>query len=194
MATEATSFSIQPTLWSSGLGMRKRIDGGLNVAYGGNSDCEITPDFLRYFTSFLPTYLQSKEVVALKIGDRFFRELRWPKKWSFDQVTPFEQERTLNPPPNHKLLAKAHKLLGETFPALKDITIAKKWAGMIDVTPDELPVISQVDKVPGLVISTGYSGHGFGIGPGAGKVTAELAMGQKPSVDISALGLNRILR
>jgi glycine/D-amino acid oxidase-like deaminating enzyme len=193
MATAATDFDMQPSLWSSGLGMRKRIDGGYNVAYGGSSDCEITPDFLRYLPAFLPAYFKSKEVVNLRPGNRFFRELAWPSKWDFDQVTPFEKERTLDPPPNEKLLGKAYSLLRETFPELGEIAITKKWAGMIDVTPDELPVISSVEKVPGLFISSGFSGHGFGIGPGAGSVTAQIVTGDKPTVEISALSLDRLL-
>ncbi len=192
MATEATSFSMQQSLWSSGLGMRKRQDGGYNIAFGGSSDCEITPDFIRFCNRYISSYRHSKETVSLKLGSRFFKELSWPKKWSFDQKTVFEKERMLDPRPNEKLLNEAYQLLGKTFPNLKNIAIAKKWAGMIDVTPDELPVISEVSNLPGLIISTGFSGHGFGIGPGAGKVTAELAMGKIPTIDISCFSLSRL--
>jgi glycine/D-amino acid oxidase-like deaminating enzyme len=192
MATEATSFSMQQSLWSSGLGMRKRQDGGYSIAFGGSSDCEITPDFIRFCNSYISNYLNSKETVSLKLGSRFFKELSWPKKWSFDHVTVFEKERMLDPAPNEKLLNEAYKLLGQNFPSLQNIAIAKKWAGMIDVTPDELPVISEVSDLPGLIISTGFSGHGFGIGPGAGKVTAELATGGETAVDISCFSLSRL--
>jgi len=44
-------------------------------------------------------------------------------------------------------------------------------------------VISAVDSVPGLFISTGYSGHGFGIGPAAGQLAADLVRGDSPVVD-----------
>lgn len=54
---------------------------------------------------------------------------------------------------------------------------------MIDVTPDLVPVISPIDDCPGLFLSTGYSGHGFGIGPGAGRLTADLVSGREPVVD-----------
>jgi glycine/D-amino acid oxidase-like deaminating enzyme len=192
MATAATSLSMQQSLWSSGLGMRKRQDGGYNIAYGGSADCEITPDLVRFGSKYISSYLHSKETVSLKLGTRFFKELSWPKKWPFDQITVFEKERILDPAPNEKRLNKAYQLLGKTFPELRNITIAKKWAGMIDVTPDELPVISEVSDLPGLIISTGFSGHGFGIGPGAGKVTAELATGNKPAVDISCFSLSRL--
>ena len=62
---------------------------------------------------------------------------------------------------------------------------------MIDVTPDAIPVISQVDEIPGLHIATGFSGHGFGIGPGAGRLTADLVTGPAPCVDPAAFRLSR---
>ncbi|MDT8266627.1 D-amino-acid oxidase, partial [Roseomonas sp. DSM 102946] len=40
-----------------------------------------------------------------------------------------------------------------------------------------------VEKLPGLTLSTGFSGHGFGIGPGAGRLAADLVAGDAPIVD-----------
>ena len=194
LATNPTGTRVsEQNIWSTGLGMRRRRDGGYTVAYGGGSSCEITPDLFRFFRAYLPAYRHSKEIVTLKPGNRFFRELMWPSTWPLDKPTPFEKERVLNPDPDLAILDRAYGLLGETFPELQGIGIAQRWAGMIDVTPDELPVISTVNQVPGLVISTGYSGHGFGIGPGAGKVTAALATGNTPDTDLSAFSLDRLL-
>jgi glycine/D-amino acid oxidase-like deaminating enzyme len=44
---------------------------------------------------------------------------------------------------------------------------------MIDTTPDAVPVMDSSDAVKGLFIATG-GGHGFGIGPAAGKIMAAL--------------------
>ena len=46
-----------------------------------------------------------------------------------------------------------------------------------------VPVISPVEQLPGLFIATGFSGHGFGIGPGAGRLMADLVTGAPPIVD-----------
>ena len=62
---------------------------------------------------------------------------------------------------------------------------------MIDVTPDAVPVISAVDALPGLVVATGFSGHGFGIGPAAGRLAADLATGAAPVVDPRDFRLSR---
>ena len=191
LRTQAAPLIHQQSIWSNGLGIRRRQDGGYNVAFGGSFDCDLTPDHFRYFRDFLPAYRAGKEQVTLKLGRRFMRELMWPSHWSLDKVTPFENIRALNPKPNEKLLQQAHTNMGRLFPSLKDIPIAEKWAGMIDVTPDELPVIDQAAKVPGFYLSTGYSGHGFGIGPGAGKVTSDLVLGNPLAVDIKAFSLAR---
>jgi glycine/D-amino acid oxidase-like deaminating enzyme len=61
--------------------------------------------------------------------------------------------------------------------------VTETWGGTIDVTPDAIPVISGVDSIPGFFIATGFSGHGFGISPGAGKLMAQLVTGQTPMVD-----------
>ncbi len=62
---------------------------------------------------------------------------------------------------------------------------------MIDCMPDDIPVISTVPQLPGLILSSGYSGHGFGIGPGAGRLTADLVTGDAPIVDPAAFRYSR---
>jgi glycine/D-amino acid oxidase-like deaminating enzyme len=61
---------------------------------------------------------------------------------------------------------------------------------MIDVMPDALPVVDHT-PLPGLIPATGMSGHGFGIAPGIGKVTADLALGRTPSQDLAAFRFGR---
>jgi glycine/D-amino acid oxidase-like deaminating enzyme len=65
------------------------------------------------------------------------------------------------------------------------MTIAERWAGVIDATPDGVPVISEVPALPGFYVASGFSGHGFGIGPGAGHLMADLVTGTAPLVDPS---------
>lgn len=62
------------------------------------------------------------------------------------------------------------------------------------MTPDAVPVIGPVGAIPGFFIASGFSGHGFGIGPGAGQLMAEIVMGQKTSVDPSPFRFDRFKR
>jgi sarcosine oxidase subunit beta len=77
------------------------------------------------------------------------------------------------------------------FPILRDVKIVRTWAGWIDECIDHVPVMGYVDEVPGLVMGCAFSGHGFGISPVAGTLLAELAAGEKTTLDISAFRYDR---
>ena len=63
--------------------------------------------------------------------------------------------------------------------------ILERWGGLIDVMPDALPVISAVESLPGFYLATGFSGHGFGIGPAAGRLAADLVTGAASAADLA---------
>jgi glycine/D-amino acid oxidase-like deaminating enzyme len=71
------------------------------------------------------------------------------------------------------------------LPSLRNVELQRSWAGYIDMTPDALPVIDALNKPDGLVIATGFSGHGFGLGPSAGTAVAELIADGKSPIDLS---------
>jgi glycine/D-amino acid oxidase-like deaminating enzyme len=81
--------------------------------------------------------------------------------------------------------------LREFLPAIAELTVESSWAGIIDTLPDVVPVLGSVDRLDGLLVATGFSGHGFGLGPMAGKVIAEMAVGQPSPLDVSGLSPNR---
>jgi glycine/D-amino acid oxidase-like deaminating enzyme len=62
---------------------------------------------------------------------------------------------------------------------------------MIETTPDVIPVIDAVDAIPGFHVATGFSGHGFGIGPGAGKAIAGMLTGTDTGIDLHEFRLSR---
>ena len=114
-----------------------------------------------------------------------------PKRWALDAASPFEHQRILNPEPNQRVLEQIRKNLGAIFPQLAEVDIVESWAGMVETTPDVVPIIDEVGDAPGFHIATGLSGHGFGIGPGCGKAVAAMLMGGDNPIDLSHFKLGR---
>src|SRR6476620_2844306 len=76
-------------------------------------------------------------------------------------------------------------------PAVLDYGISTGWAGLYEVTPDRNQIIDRSTEVDGLLIATGYSGHGFLMGPATGEIVRDLYHGREPGYDISAFTLDR---
>lgn len=183
--TEPVAGGPETSVGGLPFSIRRRADGGYNIARRNNSLSEITPDSFRLLGQFLPSYRKSwREVkLRLRMGGRFMEEWRTRRRWKLDETTAFEQVRILDPEPDDRGLERAEGELAALFPAFKGMKVAETWAGLMDVTPDAVPVIGPVDSLPGFFIATGFSGHGFGIGPGAGRLMAELVAGDTPVVD-----------
>jgi glycine/D-amino acid oxidase-like deaminating enzyme len=162
----------------SKVAFRRRLDGGYTVA---------SSDYLEIFPSlahlqFLPDFLP-----LMKTSWRKFR-FRVPELTVNGNFT---HQRILNPIPSAKTIARIKLRLSDRVPALAGLDLVEAWSGMIDALPDVVPVLDQVASIDGLWVSTGFSGHGFGIGPGAGKLMANLIQGNPVDYDLSRFRLGR---
>ncbi len=173
------------------IGFRARVDGGTALAPGFAHDFYIGPDSLRHFRLYWPQFKKDHRATSLRsMAPRGFPDAwRTRRQWRSDQVSPFEAMRILNPAPNTRSLAQAAQDFTAAFGGAP-AAFTHQWAGMIDMMPDVVPVISNA-PIAGLTIATGLSGHGFGIGPGFGRVVADLALGRDVGHDISRFRLAR---
>jgi glycine/D-amino acid oxidase-like deaminating enzyme len=178
-------------IWSDNFSIRKRQDGGYTIADGFRNIVDIVPDSFRYMRDFMPALGAQWQALMLRAGGRFFDEARLPNSWSLQEASPFEYNRVLDPKPSFSLQDKSLDNLRKAFPVFEKAEVAQRWAGAIDVTPDAVPVISAVDDIPGFYIATGFSGHGFGIGPAAGRLASDLVRGVTPLVDPAAFRFSR---
>ena len=177
--------------WTGRFAYRKRMDGGYTIANGSANVVPLVPDTVRFFREFLPAAKATRRSLRLRLDGRFMAEARTPRTWALDAPSPFEQVRTLDADPAPGINGGAVTALKAAFPVFQGMQVVQQWAGMIDVTPDAVPVISAVDDVPGLVVATGFSGHGFGIGPAAGRLAADLVTGAAPLVDPTPFRFSR---
>ena len=163
--------------------LRKRVDGGYTIAQRNNMLTPIVPDSFRLLPRFGASFLKNRRELKLRLDGRFLAELRTKRRWAMDEATPFEATRVLDPAPSRASIAFVTKELSRAFPAFASMTVVGSWGGMIDVTPDGVPVISAIDAVPGFHLASGFSGHGFGIGPAAGRLMADIVTNARPVVD-----------
>ncbi len=179
---------------ASNFSFRKRQDGGFIVSRRNANVAPLVPDSFRLLRDFLPTLSKSFRELRLRVGRRFIEEWQYKRRWSLDEATPFEQVRVLDPAPTQSLLREGIENLAQALPAFRGVKVQQRWAGLIDATPDTVPLIASVASIPGFHVATGFSGHGFGIGPGAGRLAADLVTGDRPIVDPAPFALGRFAR
>ena len=196
----STSFFTEaaPQVTEGGLSMpdvtiRRRLDGGYTVGASGRGVLELSPQGLIYARQFWPTFKKRRSLLRLSIGRSFFNGPESLTRWTLDGISPFERVRTLDPPPDAAQIRMGLARLAVNYPALAGLKVAASWGGLIDSTPDGIPVISAVDPLPGLYVSTGFTGHGFGIGPAAGQLAADLIAGDPPIVDPEPYRYSRMI-
>ena len=192
-ATDPVALPHQGAAAGKGFAFRTRADGGASLAAGGSHEFFIGPDAMRALPKY-GAYLKANPLGTklLPASPKGYPDA-WSTKrrWAADDASPFEAMRVLNPRPNVKRLKQVARSVATLFPEVGPIQYRALWAGMIDVMPDVVPVVDRVAAVPGLTIGTGMSGHGFGIGPGMGRVLADLVCGDAPGHDLSRFRLSR---
>ncbi|WP_348524071.1 FAD-binding oxidoreductase [Phaeobacter sp. J2-8] len=181
---------LGPSISLGDLALRLRRDGGLTVASSSTAVAEIVPDSFRHVIAFQKGLRSMMRGLSFRLTRTSLREFQWllAPKYLERSLT---QHRIMDPDPSRRALNAVQRNLQRTLPHLADVEIAQRWGGYIDVTPDAIPVISTVAEHPGLTIGTGFSGHGFGIGPAAGRALAELASGRKPTLDLTPFRFER---
>lgn len=117
------------------------------------------------------------------VGKSFFRGPEALHRWQADSISPFERVRILDPLPEERIVERAKTKFDAMFPQLAGVGIVHQWAGMMDFTPDAVPVIAPVLSHPGIYVNSGHSGHGFGMSPGSGRLMADLVRNDRPCVD-----------
>jgi len=191
LRTGPAPLVTQSGVWCDGVAFRRRQDGGYTIAKGGAGTFDLVPDALRHLRLFWPSFKESRKHLRVRLSGAFLRALATPKRWTSDSVTPFEKTRVLDPEPDPALIDQALGTARRRFPELGELTVAESWAGMIEATPDEIPVMAEADAPKGFFIATGFSGHGFGMGPAAGLLMAELVTRGEARVNLAPFRLSR---
>ena len=95
------------------------------------------------------------------------------------------------PKPDIRSAGRLRANFVKPFPELKDIKVRRIWAGNIDSTLDAIPVLGEVEHPKGFIFATGFSGHGFALGPIVGQLISELILDGEPFIDIGQVSYSR---
>jgi glycine/D-amino acid oxidase-like deaminating enzyme len=171
---------------------RKHQDGGFIITQRSAVDAPLTLDHLLIGWRYLDQLRAGGGSLRVSLGRDFFKDLALARRWRPNSRSPFEKVRTLDPEVNPGLNQEALTNLRNAWPIFDKAKIEEAWAGVIDVTPDSNPVIDRISTLPGLTVATGFSGHGFGTGPAAGHLAADLVCAVDPIVDPTTYRVDRL--
>jgi glycine/D-amino acid oxidase-like deaminating enzyme len=178
-------------VWGPGVAFRQRRDGAFTIAAGGALDHDVTLDSLRQLRFFLPSFWKNKTLFRFHVGRPLLASLTATLPGSSARRRPLVWDRGHEPRPNPAKVRRSLAELQRVLPSLPLLGIAKSWAGYIDAAPDLVPVLGEVPQLAGLVLATGFSGHGFAMGPIAGRLVSELVLDGKPSLDLAGFRFSR---
>jgi glycine/D-amino acid oxidase-like deaminating enzyme len=177
------SLALPDALHTHDISITRRGDLGHALAISGRGRVDVTPQQLRFSPQFLPMFLKRWRALAPGGLEGIRSGHETLKRWRLDAPTPMERMRILDPAPDLGAIKLMHARAVGLVPELRESVPAGTWAGYIDATPDGVPGIGKIDRVPGFILAAGFSGHGFGIGPGSGHLIADIVTGDEPIVD-----------
>jgi glycine/D-amino acid oxidase-like deaminating enzyme len=175
--TEPVPEVTRAAAWTGELFIRQDARGCLRVAAATRNEIVLDPAGIRHAGRFLASYLANRSRLRVPLG---------PASVARALLRPIQSPRggELPPRPRFDDVRFCLERVQRYFPGLAALRLRRAWAGEIEVTPDALPVIDGEGGPSGLVIATGMSGHGFGLGPIAGTVVADIVDGAETGFDL----------
>lgn len=169
---------------------RRNIQGGYDLCTGTGM-APVTWDAIRNIGRLRPALsnLWNEIDPALNLST-FVSQAAIPHHWALDEPSPFEQNRIFMPQTGNDALDRLITQAPRSFAFLRKAKPLERWAGALTSTPDNMPVISAVDRYPGLFIGSGFY-YGLTMGPAAGEALADLVTGTTPQFDLSLYRLER---
>lgn len=123
---------------------------------------------------------------------RFYVRRNGQAVWSGAAFKPFldEAPRTQDLAPDWTEAELLAHRVGSRFPALAGRPFTRAWAGVIEVTADDNPIIGFED-FENMYVAAGFSGHGMCVGPGLAASMASELVGELPAISLDGFRLDR---
>lgn len=192
--TEPAEGAGRLAVWSPYVAFRPTPRGSFylgNGYRGAGGDYDVTLGGLRHLRYYLANYWRNKRRIDLVFGREMLLEIGRGLGWLARgrAIAPALPPPRLNP----AKLAYNAAAFRRLMPRFAGLGIQRHWAGRVDLTPDAIPAIGPLRTVPNLFVATGFSGHGFALGPVTGRLLSEWALDGRPSLDLSAFDPHRFV-
>lgn len=190
LETEPVEHLFRPTLRAFGFGARQRPNGRVVLSAGLNARVAHGLSFsdLHGLRFWLPRALSFRKSLRFRLDTGGIRDqIRHRSTLGTALVPDISPEPTVD----RALVDESLARLAGVIPALSGARAARYWGGLVDMTPDGLPVIDGAAGPAGLTVIAGLCGHGFTLGPVLGEVAADLALTGTSAYDLDAFRLSR---
>ena len=178
------------TLRAFGFGARQRPGGQVVVSAGLNARVRhgVSLADLHGLRWWAPRALSFRKAIRLSLD---VRRIAAQVRHRSTLGTAMVPTPSLEPPVDARLVDASLQRLAHVVPDLVGTEVVRRWGGLVDMTPDGLPVVDASSGPDGLVVVAGLCGHGFTLGPALGETAADLALAGRTDRDIEAFGLAR---
>ncbi|SDY85341.1 sarcosine oxidase subunit beta [Proteiniborus ethanoligenes] len=102
-----------------------------------------------------------------------------------------DEPKDLRTTSSWQFLDEMAKTTTKLLPPIGELRVIRQWAGLYNMTPDKHPIYGPVKNLEGFYLAIGFSGHGFMLGPMTGLLVSQQILGEKTTIDISKLNLDR---
>lgn len=92
---------------------------------------------------------------------------------------------------DHEVTKYIAKRVVRFYPKIADMTVIRTYAGLRPWTEDHLPIVSEVEEIPGYYIAAGHEGDGISLAAVTGKLIEELITGKETCIPVEPLRLSR---
>ncbi|HYX53722.1 MAG TPA: glycine oxidase ThiO [Candidatus Limnocylindrales bacterium] len=86
-------------------------------------------------------------------------------------------------------IQQLHQAASRYLPQVAKAEIISSWAGLRPGTPDDLPIMGQIE--PGMFVASGHFRNGILLAPITAKLMADLISGLQPAMDLSPFSASR---
>lgn len=192
--SELETDSVKPlfpqTIRAFGFGARQRPNGKVVVSAGLNAKVghDVSLADFNGLQFWLPRAMAFRKSIKLKLDTRrVLQQLRHLSTLSPALIP----DKSPEPAVDRGLVDSSLTRLSNLIPDLKGARTDRYWAGLVDLTPDGLPIIDGGAGPSGLTIITGLCGHGYALGPVLGEIAADFSLTGSTSRPIDTFKLER---